>query len=103
MPIVCSLIYTLCAHVEIFNLKLVSKARRASDLLLGRSVVATLAAGKPTRMCHHSRCDFLVMSADAVMAATRFLRAERIKAAVGHHGIVTCVGYCKRVAGLSAG
>jgi len=35
-------------------------------------------------VCYRSGCDFLVMSANAVMAATRFLRAKRIKTAVGH-------------------
>ena len=35
---------------------------RLGDLLLAGPVVAALAAGKPTRICHHSCCNFLVMS-----------------------------------------
>ncbi len=68
------------------------ESRAVLLLMFFRSIVCTFAAGKPARMCHHSRCDFLVMSADAVMAATRFFRAKRIEAAVGHKKILAPEG-----------
>jgi hypothetical protein len=37
-------------------------------------------------VCHRSRCDFLVMSTDAVLTATRLFRVGAAKAAVGHRG-----------------
>ena len=57
---------------------------RALLLLLFRAIILAIATGIPTRMRHRSWSDFLVMSTDAVMAAARFFRAKRIKAAVGH-------------------